>query len=95
MKPKPPEIEFDDDPAAPQIFCDDIFGYWAHDGVATLTMTAAQIDHESPPNRVKRRVVARVVVPLPALKRLSEGLGTFLKQLEVAALPRPPDDKLQ
>ena len=90
-----PKMVFDDNPAAPEIFAADAFGFWLHNGVLTVTMTSDNVDHRESPGPITRRVVARIVMPIEASQRLAAGLYDFLKQRGLDPVPRSSSDKVQ
>jgi hypothetical protein len=49
----------------------------------SITFSAARVDHRANPGPVSRVVVARVVLPLPALSALAGTLSIFLRQIGI------------
>jgi hypothetical protein len=90
-----PQIGYDGNPAAPQVFADEAVGFWLHNGVVMVTLTSTHIDHHVNPGPITRQVVARLVMPIAGAQSLAAGLYNFLKQHGLDPVPRAPDERVQ
>ena len=76
-----PVISFLDNPHAPEVFITDASGFHLHEGVVTVALESARIDHATSPGPINRVVVGRVSMPLGAAMRMAVSLYDFLKQM--------------
>jgi hypothetical protein len=81
-QPTPPPLI--DNPFAPEFFADEATGFFIHQGNISITFSAARVDHRADPAPVSRVVVARVILPLPAVAALAANLPIVLRQLGIA-----------
>ena len=77
---QPTPLPLIDNPFAPEFFADEATGFFVHQGNVSITFSAARVDHRANPGPVSRVVVARVVLPLPAVVALAGSLSLFLPQ---------------
>jgi hypothetical protein len=73
-------VQFIDNPHAPEVFADEVAGFFIHNGSLRLTLVAARCDHTTNPAPINRVVVGRVALPIPAAQALALGLFNFLKK---------------
>jgi hypothetical protein len=71
---------FVDNPFAPNIFAADAMGYFINEGTVTITLTSMAPNHVEPGGSLKKVVVGRLVMSVPAAQRLAIGLVDFLKK---------------
>ena len=78
---QPTPLPLIDNPFAPEFSADEATGFFVHHGNVSITFSAARVDHRVNPGPVPRVVVARVVLPLPAVVAMAGSLSLFLRQL--------------
>ncbi|HEY1561926.1 MAG TPA: hypothetical protein VGF71_13740 [Caulobacteraceae bacterium] len=78
--PIAPTLTFIDNPHSPAVFCDSVSGFFLLNGVISLTLESARVDHSQSPGPVNRVVVGRIQMSVPAAQGLALGLFDFLKQ---------------
>ena len=89
-------VEFMDDPHAPEFFASEASGFFVNEGVVHITFESARVNHERTPGPVKRVVIGRLAMPIPAMQRLAIGLYDFLKKQGLDPVPPPPSkDQIQ
>ena len=74
MPDEPPVVTFMDNPHAPSLFCDGAVGFFVFNGVISITLEAARVDHSKNPGLVNRVVVARLNMSIPGAQALALGL---------------------
>ncbi|PLC06393.1 hypothetical protein CY658_04990 [Variovorax sp. RO1] len=87
------EVNFIDNPHAPEIFSHGYSGLWRNGGLLHITFEAPRIDHGSNPGPINRVVVGRLVIPIEAAMHLADNIKGFLSNPEVAP-PLPPGSGL-
>jgi hypothetical protein len=73
-----------DDLHAPQVFADDVSGYWVNAGCVHITLDASRVDHSSERCGVTRVAALRLTLPIPIAQVLAVSLYDFLKQRGLA-----------
>ncbi|CAA2108178.1 hypothetical protein [Variovorax paradoxus] len=83
----PQKATYVDDLHAPQVFADDVSGYWVSAGCVHITLDASRVDHSAEHCPVNRVAALRVVLPIPIAQVLAVSLYDFLKQRGLAPSP--------
>jgi hypothetical protein len=78
--PATPEVSFIDNPMAPDVYADEVCGFFVHNGVVKIAFASARVNHVSSPGPVNRVVIGRLALSIPAAQSLAVGLFDFLKQ---------------
>ena len=84
---QPPKATYFDDLHAPQVFADEVSGYWVNAGCVHITLDASRVDHSSDRCPVHRAAVLRVTLPIPIAQVLAVSLYDFLKQRGLTPAP--------
>jgi hypothetical protein len=84
---QPPKTNYFDDLHAPQVFADEVSGYWVNAGCVHITLDASRIDHSSDSCFVNRAAVLRLTLPVAIAQVLAVSLYDFLKQRGLAPSP--------
>lgn len=82
-----PQATYIDDLHAPQVFADEVSGYWVNAGCVHITFDVSRVDHSSDQCPVHRAAVLRVTLPIPIAQMLAVSLYDFLKQRGLAPSP--------
>jgi hypothetical protein len=84
---QPPKPDHFDNPHAPQVFADEVSGYWVNAGCVHITLDAGRVDHSADHCPVNRATVLRLTLPIPIAQVLAVSLYDFLKQRGLAPSP--------
>jgi hypothetical protein len=84
---QPQKAIYVDDLHAPQVFADDVSGYWVSAGCIHITLDASRVDHSSDRCLVNRVAALRLTLPIPIAQVLAVSLYDFLKQRGLAPAP--------
>lgn len=76
-----PTLEIVQDEPVPELYIDGFTGMLTKDGVVKLNLHADVMD--IPSGELKRRIVTRLIMPLPVLASVSEALQGALKNLAI------------
>lgn len=87
--PKSPVV---DHPHCPELFADGSAGFFARNGVVTITLSSSRVDHGSSDGPLRHQVVARLTMPIEGARSLLRGLSDLLKRPGVD-LEKQPDPK--
>jgi hypothetical protein len=68
-----------DNPHAPDVYADEVVGFFINNGVVKITLSSARVNHGVNPGPVNRVVIGRLVMPIQAAQALAAGLFDFLK----------------
>jgi hypothetical protein len=81
--PKAPQIEFVDNPSAPEIFADEAIGAFFNNGCVRVAFASRRMDHGAEPAIPSRVVTGRLVLPVPAAIALQRLLSEFLEKIQM------------
>ena len=78
--PPAPPINFVDNPHAPDVFADEVTGFYIFAGVLRITLESVRVDHSTSPGPLNRVVIGQLVMPVQAAENMARGVLQFLDQ---------------
>ena len=78
--PQAQEIEFRDNPLAPEIYASGATGFFVSNNTISITLESLRADHAEKPGPLQRVVVGRLVMPAAGAQGLAIGLFDFLEK---------------
>lgn len=93
MADHPVEINFIDNPHAPEVMSTGHAGIWVHEGNVHITLEAARLNHGTSPGPINRVVIARLVLPMQAARNLAGHINEILSN-PTATAPAAPGTPL-
>jgi hypothetical protein len=82
-----PELQFVDNPMAPDIFADGLSGYFLKDGNVRMTFETVRESHVSSPGSMSRIVIGRLVMPIDAAENMARGVLDFIQKTRSQSSP--------
>jgi hypothetical protein len=72
-----PVVEY---PVCPELFADGSAGFFARNGVVTITLSSSRVDHGASDAPLRHQVVGRLTMPIAGAQGLVRGLSELLKR---------------
>jgi len=87
--PAAPKVELLDNPNAPDVFADDVTGWFFLNGNVRITFESVRASHITSPGPLNRVVIGRLVMPIDRAEVMANGLLDYIKKQLALALNTP------
>jgi hypothetical protein len=82
-----PEMQFVDNPLAPDIFADGLSGRFLKDGNVRMTFETVRMSHVSSSAPKYRVVIGRLVMPIDAAENMARDVLNFIQTIRSQSVP--------
>ena len=82
-----PEMQFVDNPLAPDIFADGLSGRFLRDGNVRMTFETVRTSHAGSSEPKTRVVIGRLVMPIDAAENMARDVLNFIQAIRSQSVP--------